>query len=237
MIQLNLQPPEKSDVRENGSLEIHSIFRTIQGEGPFAGTPAIFVRLSDCNLQCPSCDTEYTSLRRRMSAWEALIEIMQLAGSSINLVVLTGGEPFRQNIIPLVLNLTRREYQVQVETNGTLSLSNLPMIYEECCVSMHFSIVCSPKTPKLNPDLEPYIHAYKYIGKAGELDSVDGLPLTTMGFTTKVARPKTDVDVFLQPLDEGDEEKNKANTQACLESCLRFGHRLSLQNHKLLGLP
>ena len=42
-------------------MKINDIFYTIQGEGSFAGTPAIFIRLSDCNLACKFCDTEFLS--------------------------------------------------------------------------------------------------------------------------------------------------------------------------------
>src|SRR3954467_9071958 len=49
-------------VRSDGnSLSIHSIFYTLQGEGPYSGCPAVFMRLAGCNLQCPGCDTDYTS--------------------------------------------------------------------------------------------------------------------------------------------------------------------------------
>ena len=41
------------------SLQVHEIFHTIQGEGPFSGRPAVFIRLSGCNLRCWFCDTEW----------------------------------------------------------------------------------------------------------------------------------------------------------------------------------
>ena len=57
----NQQLADKPVLNETGlSLQVNSIFYTIQGEGPFAGRPAIFIRLAGCNLQCPGCDTEYT---------------------------------------------------------------------------------------------------------------------------------------------------------------------------------
>ena len=61
---MNQQAPEKQQLRGDGLLAVHSIFYTIQGEGPFAGETAVFVRLAGCNLQCPLCDTDYTSDRR-----------------------------------------------------------------------------------------------------------------------------------------------------------------------------
>ena len=48
------------------SLEVVDLWQTIQGEGPFAGMRAIFIRLAGCNLQCPFCDTDYTSKRETL---------------------------------------------------------------------------------------------------------------------------------------------------------------------------
>ena len=69
---MNLQPIEKRTKSADGLLSLHSIFHTIQGEGPFCGTPSVFVRLAGCNLQCPACDTDYTQGRRAASAQEIL---------------------------------------------------------------------------------------------------------------------------------------------------------------------
>ena len=55
---INKQPIEKREPSYEGTLQVHSIFKTIQGEGPFCGTPCVFVRLAGCNLQCPACDTD-----------------------------------------------------------------------------------------------------------------------------------------------------------------------------------
>ena len=60
MFKINSQAIEKSAHYTTRSYDVHSIFPTIQGEGPFVGQPAIFIRLAGCNLQCPACDTDYT---------------------------------------------------------------------------------------------------------------------------------------------------------------------------------
>ena len=61
------------------------------------------------------------------------------------LVVLTGGEPFRQNIMPLVHQLLAARWLVQVETNGTIF--SYQSLYPTVMIPGEFSIVCSPKTP------------------------------------------------------------------------------------------
>ena len=93
---INIQPIEKIEhygVPDDGGLDVHSIFPTIQGEGPFVGQPAIFIRLAGCNLQCPLCDTEYTEGRIRLSVpviFDAVQEHIRLFAP---LIVITGGEP------------------------------------------------------------------------------------------------------------------------------------------------
>lgn len=234
---LNIQPPEKpAAVEQDGAVDVHSIFLTIQGEGPFTGTPAVFVRLAGCNLgqfSCPLCDTNYTSNRKKLlpeTVLSQVCETLDTAGAGdVSLVVLTGGEPFRQHIEPLVSALLNTAFVVQIETNGTL-YRELPYSHPD------LTLVCSPKTPRLNPQLERQIAAYKYVVKTGAMD-MDGLPACTMGATLPLARPwSPSIPVFLQPLDEGDNEKNKANGQAAVQSCLQHGYRLSLQLHKILGL-
>lgn len=233
MHSLNIQPAEKPDYWESGSLEIHSIFRTIQGEGPLAGTPAVFVRLAGCNLQCPMCDTEYTQGRKLLSRYQLLEKIDSLMGSSkINLIVLTGGEPFRQNIIPFI-DLARVEsnFQIQIETNGTLFLPG-PWHLK------NLSIVCSPKTPKIHPEIDRWASCFKYVMDSDHVSESDGLPTDVLGTGLVPARPyMQDAIIYLQPADEGDIEKNQRNMEACIESCLKFGYRLSIQLHKLIGLP
>lgn len=230
MITLNTQPSELLVQGTDGSLEVVSVFETIQGEGPYAGTPAVFVRLAGCNLQCPGCDTDYTTDRRWVSS-EALLKEVQAKRQS-GLVVLTGGEPLRQSCRQFILDLDEAGYEIQIETNGTIYRGELIGLYGIV------SVVCSPKTPKLASGLLPFIDAYKYVLSADSVDANDGLPTTVLGYDHAIARPHVhfDGDVFVQPADEQDEVKNKVNLEAVLASCLKHGYRLSLQMHKIIGL-
>lgn len=230
LTQINHQPAEKQVYRHDDMLEIVDCFPTIQGEGPFVGMPAVFVRLAGCNLQCPSCDTDYTSERKVLSVDEVLTRIKQFARNG--LVVITGGEPLRQPLGPLCSRLCR-DYKVQVETNGTLYDASLEGWFH------HVHLVCSPKTGQVNEKLKPVIGSLKYILQAGKVDEKDGLPLDSLNFGVRPARPWAGFhgEVFVQPLDEQDEERNHLNQQAAVGSCMKFGWRLCLQIHKLLELP
>jgi len=227
---MNEQQPEKPDHQTDGSLDWHSAWHTLQGEGPSAGRPAVFVRLAGCNLQCPACDTDYTIGRERVSYKEAIARI-GLIHEPPYLVVITGGEPFRQNLDPLVTQLIEKGYEVHIETNGTLP-PTVPIQHRPAVL-----VICSPKVG-LNPKMTRRVDVFKYVIRAGEVDPDDGLPTKGMGMRGPPARPTAAKfqRVFVQPLDEGDSEANEKNIQAAVQSCLEHGYRLSLQIHKIVGL-
>ncbi len=162
---------------------------------------------------------------KEIIAW---IRRLRLTG----LVVLTGGEPFRQNLTSLVWLLEEVGYQIQIETNGTLYLPGFP--YQR-----DVTVVCSPKTGSIHTKLQPHVTALKYVIEAGQTDPEDGLPLSVLGRPMRVARPWPEFrgDVYIQPVDEGGAERNVANVQEAVNSCMKFGYRLSLQLHKIIGLP
>lgn len=107
---------------------------TLQGEGPHAGRPAVFLRFGGCNLSCSWCDTPYSWDGRR---FDLRREIQQLTVDQImdrlppgNLVILTGGEPLLQQDNPwwpILLQQLYLEYPrgIHLETNGTLAPSDI----------------------------------------------------------------------------------------------------------------
>lgn len=236
-MQHNSQPIEKSVATLDGTtLDVHSIFYTIQGEGPYAGKPAIFIRLAGCNLQCPGCDTDYTNGRKKMS----LQEIFQAAGECTvrafsevvkPLIVITGGEPFRQNVKPLVNDLISMGYTVQIETNGTLPPPK--------GLHLHAKIVVSPKTGKVNTQTEQRAIAFKYVAN-GVHNAEDGLPVNALYHSAhpQLARPTINntAKIYLQPMDEQDDHKNHINCERVVNECLKHGYNLCLQVHKIVGV-
>jgi organic radical activating enzyme len=232
---INTQPKSKIDHKADGFLNVHSVFGTLQGEGPYAGRPAVFVRLTGCNLQCPACDTEYTEDNTKLRDTELLDIVDSIAESNgpnkINLIVITGGEPFRQNISEQVLTFTKAGYTVQIETNGTIFLEDFPYSL--------VTVVCSPKA-KVNKKLAPYIDAYKYVISSGSVDIIDGLPIQALDHPVagKISRPLEDFSgtIYVQPADAGDERINEINQKLAIDSCIRFGYTYCHQIHKTLNL-
>ena len=123
-----------------GKLLVTSIFYTFQGEGPFTGRPAVFVRLAKCNLACSFCDAYFDD-----GDWMTPEEIMAKAVAAVKEVigpfqgdvvqfmrlktgiVVTGGEPMLQENLPAFFQGVQHKFAwMQVETNGTMSLKDLP---------------------------------------------------------------------------------------------------------------
>lgn len=233
----NIQPPEPFDRSTGAELDLHSIFYTIQGEGPFSGCPALFVRLAGCNLQCPFCDTEYTSGRQRYSIELIFDKIVTSMPLLCKLVVITGGEPLRQNIAPLIGMLVRLGLTVQIESNGVLAIPDALCLLLE---TPHVKLIVSPKTSKVNALTAVYATAFKYVLEHGQIDPEDGLPLLALGHKAapRVARPPDGFrgEIYINPMDAQDPAENERNMLAVRDVSLKHGYRLGLQIHKLINV-
>jgi len=219
--------PKRPIFKGDGNLlHVQNIFKTLQGEGPYSGRPAVFIRLGGCNLSCSFCDTEFESFYE--SSLEDIITKVQECSfnskneRSIFLVVITGGEPLRQPINLLCERLLNLNYLVQIETNGTL--------YQQ--LPSEVKIVCSPKITQskyheIRPDLLPKINAFKYLISANT-KGYDYVP--------NLGQIIHNIPVYIQAMDDYNEEKNLANQKLAISIALEHGYILSYQLHKLLGI-
>ena len=194
--------------------KINEIFYSLQGEGFHAGTPAVFVRFSGCNLRCSFCDTQHQA-GQMMSVQEIVEEVNKYPLAP--LVVLTGGEPSLFIDETFVAELKRKTgKKIAIETNGTRPLpSNLDWV------------TLSPKSAFEGGDLEPCVLTYcdelKVIYLGQDLTQYDGIE----------AKHR-----FLQPCFCEDETQRKANMKACVDAVMQNpGWRLSLQIHRVLNIP
>lgn len=206
---------------------VKEIFKTLQGEGFHAGRPAVFCRFSGCNLwsgreadrataTCTFCDTDFvgtTGTRGgRFASAEALAS--EIAGTwqgrhENRFVVLTGGEPLLQVDSALIDALHAQGFEIAVETNGTLEA---PPGLDWICVS-----------PKAGAPLRQ--------SSGDELKLVFPQP----GLQPEQLGGLAFAHHWLQPMDGPDVA---ANTKAAVDYCLRNPRwRLSLQTHKLIGIP
>lgn len=97
---------------------VNEIFYSLQGEGFYTGTPAVFLRLSGCNRCCDFCDTRHDTYVE-MTASEIASEIAKFPSRHL---VITGGEPTLQLDSDLLRAIKAQRFYVQIETNGTRSV-------------------------------------------------------------------------------------------------------------------
>ena len=235
-------PIAKSRIATEG-FNLHSIFHTLQGEGPFAGQPAIIVRLAGCNLRCWWCDTEFDEGAQVIETDDLADRLLQMSRQTgCAFVVITGGEPMLQALNAIIDHPLLKYFKFQIETAGSYwpigGLTNKPR------GAQNVSIVCSPKTPtivrELRNDIEYDVY-WKYIVRSAEPCFEDGLPQTSTQNKDRSALlfrpPMTDRSrIYIQACDENDEVTNQTNLICAMRIALRHGYKLSIQQHKLLGL-
>lgn len=207
---------------------VHEIFHTLQGEGLNAGRAAVFLRFAGCNLWsgreqhrhlaiCRFCDTEFVGTGgpgggKFPTAAELAAAVSRRwphDAAGPRLVVCTGGEPLLQLDAQSIAALQTQGFEVAVETNGTLPA---PAGIDWLCVS-----------PKAGAELvQRSGHELKLVWPQAGIDPAE---LESLAFE----------HFLLQPMDG---PAIAENTEATIDYCKRHPRwRLSVQTHKLLGLP
>lgn len=194
-------------MKETHKYKVNEIFYSLQGEGAYTGTPAVFVRFSGCNRKCVFCDTDFSSYIE-MTASEILTKVKNV-GHDCNLIVFTGGEPLMQLDEELLILAHSKGYEVHLETNGTLPVPD----------GVDW-VTCSPKTESLG--IQP--------------DKIDEIKVVYTGQSDLVLeeiqkRFFSAKFFFLQPC-SGKNIKETIEKVLQMPSW-----RLSLQTHKLLNIP
>lgn len=215
------------------SIFVADIFKSIQGEGPKIGTPSIFLRLGICNLQCTWCDTPYT-WKKGFTDYKAqnpdwiIKEITKLKKyTSINNLVITGGEPLlQQNQLAELLkriykNPLLKKMEIEFETNGSQKL--LPAL-NELIKKQHTTKITFNISPKLaDSGNKPYkvqiypnaILKFVYVNKKSET-------LINKFLTDRKDTPPSQTSIYLMP--EGTTVKAlEQKTQKILQYCTKNG--------------
>ena len=106
----------------DGTLLVHEIYRSLQGESTFAGLPCVFVRLTACHLRCNYCDTAHAFGQGDPWTIDEVVDRALALGD--RLVEITGGEPLLQpEVFPLMSRLADAGRTVLLETSGTLDIA------------------------------------------------------------------------------------------------------------------
>jgi 7-carboxy-7-deazaguanine synthase (Cx14CxxC type) len=207
---------------------VKEIFYTLQGEGARAGRAAVFLRFAGCNLWsglerdrasavCKFCDTQFVGVDGtgggKFETPDALASAVAAfwpkgeVGSPY--VVCTGGEPLLQIDGPLIDALHLKGFEIAIETNGTLEA---PPGIDWICVSPKAD---APFVQRQGNELK-----LVYPQERGDPSRFENLPFD---------------HYFLQPMDGPDRERNTALVAAYCLAHPRW--RISLQTHKLIGIP
>lgn len=212
------------------SYAVKEMYYTLQGEGGQTGRAAVFCRFAGCNLwtgrendrnraDCQFCDTDFLGTDGpgggQFSTADELADAIMRCWAAVpeavarRFVVFTGGEPALQFDEPLASAVHARSFEIAIETNGT---KELPAGIDWICVS-----------PKSGTEV--------VVRSGQELKLVYPQP----GLLPEVVQDWAFQHRFLQPMDGPNRE---SNTQAAISYCLAHPQwRLSLQTHKLIGIP
>ncbi|MCP4646234.1 MAG: 7-carboxy-7-deazaguanine synthase [bacterium] len=194
---------------------IKEIHLTLQGEGANTGMAVILLRFEGCNLSCDYCDTDFHGtdgesggVYRSPGELAEAVERKWNSDSPLN-VLCTGGEPLLQLDLPLIGEFHRRGFTVSVETNGSISV---PHGVDWICVS--------PKTNEIPAQSEGNEIKIVWPQKNIQPETFENLP-----FTHFWIQPKFDKDY-------------SCNLKTAISYCLTHPKwRLSLQTHRLIGIP
>lgn len=200
-------------------MKVNEIFYSLQGEGHYTGTPAVFVRFAGCNLRCWFCDTDFEK-GDEMSEDEIVEAVLQYP---TRYVVITGGEPTLQITASLCDNLHAHGLYLMMETNGTRPLP------EGCQVDW---ITCSPKLIDVEEGKRKI--ATIRLRHIDELKVVfEDSPTQDMALYEQI--PAT--EYRLQPCDTQDPLCNQAILNKTIKYILQHPKwKLSLQTHKILNV-
>jgi len=247
-----------------GMLLVTKIFGvTIQGEGPLAGTPAIFIRLAGCNkgdkVSCPWCDTDFRYANgTMMNTTDVILKLNELFsasmyGNKLPLVVMTGGEPMLQHITGFVEFLLKVGWTVQIESNG----DRLAEGFSESSLCSDAMLVVSPKVnpsskryPRLKQEVFNRADYLKFVVEANPDSPYHTIPPYVFEWNMRFRKSSrvyvSPVTAYKRPVDVGeiasiwtpgliDVEETQRNYTYAAELCQKNGYRLSCQLHTLVG--
>ena len=217
-------------VRNSGNVmtyAVKEIYLTLQGEGRNTGRPAVFCRFAGCNLwsgreadraaaRCRFCDTEFVGtggpgggVFERAETLAQAVAAKWPHNGARPFVVCTGGEPLLQLDGPLIEALHAEGFEVAVETNGTLPA---PPGLDWICVSPKADAVLQQRRGNELKLVYPQ-------------ENVDPEPFRALAFD----------HFFLQPMDGPERAENTEAAIRYIQAHPQW--RLSIQTHKLIGIP
>ena len=203
------------EVNADQGLPIMEHFFTIQGEGTYSGRAAYFVRLAGCDIGCVWCDVK--------ESWDSELHpilgidylVSEIEKTTVDFVVITGGEPALYNLAPFIKKLKTQKIEVAIETSGCYELKGIVDWY--CFSPKKFKAPCK--------------EAYQL---ANELKIVINHPSDLAWAEKHAEKVTSSCKLYLQP------EWSKSDS--LLPLIIEFVKsnnkwRISLQTHKFMHIP
>lgn len=254
----NISPADYRQFPAN-TLLITKIFPTLQGEGPWAGHPSVFVRLAGCDkgskTSCEFCDSFFDFDQGKVMTFDEIVEqIVEYAPPGFPLlVVITGGEPMIQdNLTDFIQVLASHKtipFKVQIESNG----DRLAKGYKEKFYNSY--LVVSPKVnptkqtyPNLSKEVYDVAYALKFVVDARIESAYNKLPDYAYEFhrrpglvyvspmTIYKRATRKDEVPSLWDSDLIDHQLTSLNYQYAADLAMKHGFRVSIQSHLLYGV-
>ncbi|ETR72938.1 MAG: radical SAM domain-containing protein [Candidatus Magnetoglobus multicellularis str. Araruama] len=203
--------------------KINEIFKSRQGEGFNTGKEVMFIRLSGCRMSCSWCDTDHK--KYEIMSVGQICNLLTSDDTSDNILI-TGGEPTDQSLLPLLKKIRQHANWIGLETNGTNNISQYKEFFDYITVS-----------PKTKGDLHP-----SSVLNADEVRIVTGIEvnLNYIKRMDKLMLPST--HRFLSPLSFLSLNKTETNLPYTISLLSQINQQsknpwhLSIQTHKLIGI-
>jgi 7-carboxy-7-deazaguanine synthase len=227
--------------------QIAEKFKSIQGEGVYAGTPMAFIRFVGCSVGkkiCQHCDTIFEKMLPWQGGGEFTVEELLAWASPYQHICLTGGEPFDQDLMPIVTLVDRTDIMLHVESSGTkrippaltspkdwVCISPKPGFLEEVIIEADEVKVIVPGLGEMNPKvIESWLKDQPSERQAQAIRN----PLRWPDISDALRWAAAGKTVFLQPRN-GVTEVDKHNLMIVMDLLRDHPNlRLSVQMHKIL---
>ena len=215
-------------------IPVIEIFRSIDGEGKFSGCLASFVRLAGCNLRCRYCDTWYALKLKDGTPMSIDDVIKKVEEFGYKHVTITGGEPLiHDETLSLVLSLLKKGFHVNIETNGSIDVSNF--LLDGVTITMDYKTESSGESNAMKIENLPKL-------RDSDVLKIVMSDLDKKSIKKLLKEIKTRCQIYLSPIFDECKPISLVNTcmelwededtRPCAERC-----RVQVQLHKIIWDP
>ena len=217
-------------------MRLVEVFKSLEGEGARAGNPCIFIRLAGCNLRCSYCDTSYAQLETQgdEKTVEEVVDLVKKVADGCSKVTVTGGEPLLHKDIDVLLNALADDFDINVETNGSVDLLPIICNMQQALLTGRFMFTCDYKLPSSGVESSMLVSNLSVLGPQDVLKFVVGTPEDMKRTREVLTDYPTLAQVYISPVFGTDLEKLAAWV---IGTPVLQTAKLQVQLHKIIWSP